>query len=153
MKINSRQKILQGLTYIFAIIGIGTVVYILTIVSGGLTTTVSAQQDPFLSQRISQIEQRITSLETRLYRVEQDSRLPAVTMPRQIEKNDDTEYRLLSSQLQTLYLQLAEVECGLVKLDERTLTATARSARKKMPGDGERCRLDPNTPLEIIVRP
>lgn len=153
MKTNSRQKILQGLTYIFAIIGIGTVVYILTAVSGGMTPTVSAQQDPFLSQRISQIEQRITSLETRLYRVEQDSRLPAVTMPRQIEKNDDTEYRLLSSQLQTLYLQLAEVECGLVKLDERTLTATARSARKKMPGDGERCRLDPNTPLEIIVRP
>jgi len=149
MKTNGRQRIFQALTYIFAVIGVGTVIYVLAAVSGGITTTVSAQRDPFLSQRISQIEQRIQMLENRVNRVEQDSRVPAIT-PRTNDTND-TVIRLLSTQLDTLQLQLAEAQCGLLKLDERTLTAAARNARKKSAGLGESCRLDPNTPVQITL--
>lgn len=144
-----RRKILQLLTYIFAVIGIGSVIYSL-IFSAGLTRNVSAQQDLFLSQRLTQIESRFNTIETRLNRLESDSRLRAVT-PRTTE-NNDSEIRLLRTQLETLQLRLATIECGLVKLDERTLTKAARQSRKGSASELDRCRLNPEAPLQIIGR-
>ena len=121
--------------------------------TSGTNSTVSAQTDPFLSQRISQIEQRFNQIESRLNRLEIESRLPTVTVPRTTE-NNETEIRFLRTQIELLQLRLTELECGVVKLDERTLSNAARQARKKSAGnESERCRLNPNEPLQFIARP
>jgi hypothetical protein len=150
---NEKRKILQGLAYVFAVVGAAAVIYGL-LFSGspnGLTRPVAAQQDPFLAQRLTQIESRFNNIESRLNRIESDVRLSAIT-PRTTE-NNDAEIRLLRSQLDTLLLRLETLECGLVKLDERTLTSAARQAlRKSAGGATDRCRLEPNAPLQIIGR-
>jgi hypothetical protein len=57
-------------------------------------------------------------------------------------------------EIQTLQLRVNEIECGLVKLDERTTTSAVRETRRS---DGARtadpCRLNPATPLRLLTRP
>lgn len=148
-KIQQRTNLLL---YIFAVIGLTAVGYISvsTIFSTG-TNIVDAQQDPFLSQRLNQIEQRFTSIESRINRVEQQSRFPAA-MP-DLSAGRDTELRLLRLQVETLQSRIAETECGLAKLDERTLGNTARQQRKSGAENNDICRQSPNTPIQITARP
>ena len=137
-----------------AIVGVTVCIYsgVLAIFSERAVPTAYAQQDPFLSRRIDQMESRFYGLESRLNRLEQDSRETTST-PR-ITNNNDSEIRMLQSEVGNLRLRLVEAECGLVRLDERTLTSAARAARKKTPAsDTDKCRLDRDTPLEIVVRP
>jgi hypothetical protein len=143
-----------------SILRIGLYVFTLLTITAGVsfvlagkgTITVLAQQDPFLNQRLNRIEQQFNSIETRLSRIEQQSRLPDVT-PR-ITLNRDTEINLMRSQIEALQLRVAEIECGLVRVDERTLTPAARQSRKKTaPDETDRCRLNPNVPLHLSARP
>jgi hypothetical protein len=122
--------------------------------TGTINPVVSAQTDSFLSQRISQIEQRFNQIESRLNRLEIESRLPNMTVPRSSE-NNETEVRLLRSQIETLQFQIAELECGVIKLDERTLSNAARQTRRQSePGkENEPCRLNPSEPIRSITRP
>jgi hypothetical protein len=122
-----------------------------------IQTPVSAQQDPFLSQRINRIEQQLSSIETRMIRLESASRISPAITPRGNETSD-AETRLLRSQIELLQTRLAAIECGLLKLDERTLTPSAREARKKSAASfddraSQRCRLTPNSPLQFLARP
>jgi len=87
------------------------------------TNTVLAQQDPFLNNRINQIERQFNSIETRISRLEQQSRFPNVA-PQPL-LNRDAEINRMRSQIDSLQLRIDALECGLVKLDERTLTTTA----------------------------
>jgi hypothetical protein len=154
MKSNAGQKILQLFLYVFAILGIAVVIYngLSSVWTDRLTITASAQQDPFLSQRINQIEQRFSSIETRINRLEQESRLPNLT--RGAIGNNDAEIRLLQSQIDTLRLRGIEAECGLVKLDERTLSNAVRQGRKKTgSGQIDKCRLDSGEPLQMSAVP
>lgn len=146
MKFNYRKNFLKFTLYVFALIGVaGMIQFGFSAVS----ETVAAQTDPFLSQRISQIEQRFNNLESRLNRLESEIRISAIS-PR-VTENNDTDIRLLRSQIETLQIRLTQIECGLFRLDERTLTESARRARKKqaVTDNSERCRLYPNTPLQI----
>jgi chaperonin cofactor prefoldin len=136
---------------------IGLPVFVLLIVAIGLTifftgqgtNKVLAQQDPFLNNRVNQIERQFNMFETRINRLEQQSRFPVVTP--QTSLNRDMEINQMRSQIESLQLQIAALECGLVKLDERTLTTNARQARRKAnPNENDRCRLDPNVPLQFI---
>ena len=115
---------------------------------------VSAQQtDPFLSRRIDQLEQRFYQLESKIDRVEQESRRPAVASP-SIAGGNDTEIRLLRSELDSMRIRLGEAECALLRVDERTLTAAARASRKKaMVGGTENCRVNPGAAVELSARP
>lgn len=154
MNTGNKSRQLQVLLYVFAIIGITSTIYhgVIPFFTAKGATTVSAQTNPFLERRINQIETRFITIESRINRLESESRLTTVT-PR-ITNNNDVEISLLRSQVETLGIRVGELECGLLKLDERTLTGSARQTRKQAgSGTTEPCRLDTNTPLKLSARP
>ena len=110
----------------------------------------AATQDPAgLDRRISMLEQRFYSLESSINRLQQ-----FVASQRSTDSapaTNDREIRLLSQELQRLHLRMTEIECGLVKLDERTITASARRSGEQRSTDP--CRSSPNTPLRLSARP
>jgi hypothetical protein len=108
----------------------------------------SPSQDTIrIESRLTQLEQRIYSIETSLRGLEQQSRLAGVNAGRTTR---DPEVGLLRTELDTLRRRLAEVECGLARVDERTLTTAARAARRKADaGVGDPCRLNPDAPLRL----
>jgi hypothetical protein len=114
MKSNIQQKA-HFILYVFAILGVVTVGYlgISVVTSRWLTTTVSAQQDPFLSQRLNRIEQRFTTIESRLVQIEQQSRYQAPVIDSS-NANRESEIRLLRSEIEVLRLRVGETECGLL---------------------------------------
>ncbi len=87
----------------------------------------------------------------RINRVEQQSRFPVTTPDLSVGR--DTELRLLRSQVETLQSRIAETECGLAKIDERTLSNTARQQRKSGAEKNDICRQTPNTPIQLTARP
>lgn len=122
------------------------------VLNGKETTKVLAQQDPFLNQRLNRLEQQFSSIETRIGRIEQQSRFPEIA-PR-TTLNRDTEINLMRSQIEALQLRIAEIECGMVRLDERTLSTAARQSRRKAsPNETDRCRFNPSLSVELSARP
>ena len=100
-------------------------------------------------RRISMLEQRFYMLETSMNRLQQ-----SVSSQRSTSSSDlrNREVDELRGELQRLQIRLNEVECGLVKLDERTATAGGnRRSGEARPGDP--CRLNPGTPLRLPTRP
>ena len=119
----------------------------------GLTISSSARNSPEpqqdvirLENRMNQVEQRLYSMETILRTVEQQSRLAGVNSrgvnPRDLD--------LLRTEIQLLQRRVEDDECGLAKLDERTLTAEARNTRRNSGSDP--CRLNANAPLRLPDR-
>ncbi|MDQ4120494.1 MAG: hypothetical protein M3209_03505 [Acidobacteriota bacterium] len=123
----------------------------LLVSNDNLTTTAQAQ-DLLLERRVSQLEQRFISIDSRIRQIEQNSRLQSITPRTPIENN--AEISLLRSQIELLQRRLAEVECGLAGVDERTLSASAREAQRK-PGSSttDPCRLNSNAPVQLSARP
>ena len=131
-------------------------VLLVCIVGLGLLTVSSAarteygptsQQDVIrLETRINQLEQRLYSLDSNLRNLEQQLRLSGSTA-RGTNPEDLVRLRL---DLQALQNRLAEHECALAKLDERTLTGAMRAARRKSgPGANDPCRLNFDTPVQL----
>jgi hypothetical protein len=111
-------------------------------------------QDPTgLDRRLSLLEQKVYVMENTLNRIEQQSRLyptPAAPQP----SGSDTASAVLRAQVESLQRQMAELSCGLVKLDERTLSPEARSARQKSGAlNVDPCRQNADAPLNIVSRP
>ena len=101
------------------------------------------QQDVIrLETRITQLEQRIYSIDNNVRTLEQQSRMAAGG--RSFGQEDVAQLR---SEIQLLQRRLADVECGLTKLDERTLAPASRAARRKSAG-GDPCRLNFDMPLD-----
>lgn len=126
------------------IVGLG----LLTVSSSARTDIApEPQQDVIrLETRINQIEQRVYSLDTNLRNLEQQIRL-AGSSPRSTGSEDVTRLRL---EVQALQDRLAQHECALAKLDERTLSAAMRAARRKSgPGANDPCRLNSDTPVQL----
>ena len=122
-----------------------------SILDADLARTAYAQQDLLLERRLSQIEQRFSFIESRISRVEQSVRPPTFTP--EIRPGSDPEIGLLRTQMEILRLRLAEVECGLAKLDERTLAPAAREARRKsVPAASDPCRMNANAPVQLSAR-
>jgi hypothetical protein len=113
----------------------------------------AATQDVIgLERRISLVEQRLTSIEMRINRLEQQSRLPPPAAPTTTRLRD-TELELLRSEVELLQRRVAEDECGLVKLDERTLSQVSRDERRKgAVGREDPCRLNTDAPLRLSSR-
>ena len=104
------------------------------------------QQDIIrLENRITQLEQRLYTIDTTVRNLEQQSRLAGASArgvgPEAVER--------LRLEVQALQQRLAEHECGLAKLDERTLTPAMRAARKKSGASGDPCRASFDTPLQL----
>jgi len=113
----------------------------------GLMATVSRgeTQDPAsLDRRISMLEQRLYTIESNINRLQQyvSTQRPAVTAP----STSDRDLILMQEEIQKLNLRLAEVECGVIKLDERTTPPSRRSATAK---SADPCRLNADTPLRL----
>lgn len=105
------------------------------------------QQDIIrLEQRINQLEQRLFSIENNLRSVEQQSRMGSATL-RTVNAEDFARMRL---ELNALQQRLAEHECALAKLDERTLSAAIRTARRKSgAGANDPCRQNFDSPVQL----
>lgn len=113
----------------------------------------SAAQDVIgLERRLSLVEQRLNSIELSVNRLEQQSRLPS-SAPPPMRNVRDTELELLRSEVELLQRRVAEDECGLVRIDERTLAQSVREERRKnAAGRDDPCRLNADAPLRLSAR-
>jgi hypothetical protein len=79
--------------------------------------------------------------------LEQQSSLSGVIAGRAAR---DPEVSLLRSEVEALGRRLAEAECGLAGVDERTLSAAAKQAREKSATSaGDPCRLNVDAPVRL----
>ena len=104
------------------------------------------QDTVYLDRRISMLETRLSSIESSLRMLQQQASAPSYQTP----ATRDPETQLLQSEVAVLTGRVREVECGLVHLDERTLTSAARQARRQanaQPADP--CRLNSETPVQL----
>lgn len=111
--------------------------------------TIEPQNVSGLDRRVSLLEQRFYSLESSMNRLQQFVTSQRSTGSTGSSDTRDREITLLAQELQRLQARLVEVECGLVKLDERT--ATARRNGDTRPTDP--CRQISGTPLRLSSRP
>jgi len=103
------------------------------------------QQDVIrLETRLNQMEQRFYTLESSVRSLEQQARASGGGL----RNGGDDEVRLLRSEIDLLQRRLTDVECGLAKVDERTLTPAMRATRKRAAGD-DPCRLNFDSPLRV----
>jgi hypothetical protein len=134
----------------FAVAGAAAVLYVI----GGwvLSRPVEAQSDMYLSRRIDLIEQRFYGIESRLNRIEQEAITRRASPGPQSPDLRAQDISMLQNEVMGLRLRLGEAECGLLKLDERTLTAARRMAGKGTAGS-DRCRQDWGSPVQLTARP
>jgi hypothetical protein len=109
-----------------------------------------AQDVSSLDRRISSLEQRLYSIETSINRLQQSAMSERTQAVRSSAR--DPELSLLRGEIQTLQLRVNEIECGLIKLDERTTASDVRQARRSAAAT-DPCRLNPATPLRLSTRP
>jgi polyhydroxyalkanoate synthesis regulator phasin len=103
------------------------------------------QQDVLrLDNRVTQLEQRLFSIETTLRNVEQQVRLASVPS----RSGSQDELARVRSDVDALQRQLSDYECALAKLDERTLTPQKRALRKRT-GNSDQCRANFDAPLQL----
>ena len=99
-----------------------------------------------LDRRISMLEQRFYLLDSSMNRLQQLIASQHSTAPASDPR--DRELNQINDEIQRLQLRLVELQCGLVKLDERT--ATRRSGEPK---STDPCRANPEMPLRFTSRP
>jgi chromosome segregation ATPase len=143
MQFGNRSSLLLAL---MCVLGFGLVSVYRTSFAARAEAVPAPQQDVIrLEARVGQLEQRLYSMESNLRLIEQQSRL-AGGSPRDTTRD----LELLRSEVQSLQVRLVEDECGLAKLDERTLSPAAREVRRKSGlGGNEACRRGFDTPLRL----
>ena len=130
----------------------GVIVVIANLYPGSSSAmgNVTGMQDVrILDRRISLLEQRLYSIESNMNRLEQS--VISQRSPAQIPNAADREiYLMLREDIHKLTQRLSEMECGLLRLDERTaIPANTR----KLSGAKDACRLNPSAPLQLSTRP
>ena len=104
-----------------------------------------SQQDVLrLETRLNQMEQRFYTLESSVRSLEQQARVSSGGL----RSGSDDEVRLLRSEIDLLQRRLTDVECGLAKVDERTLPPAMRATRRRSAGD-DPCRTNYDSPLRL----
>jgi len=109
----------------------------------------NSTQDPSsLDRRLSLLEQRFYSIESSISRLQQyvATQRPSLPQP----STSDRDLILMREEVQRLELRMAEVECGLIKLDERTTPAARRNPTAK---SNDPCRLNPDQSLRLSTHP
>lgn len=115
--------------------------------AAGANNAQPPQQDVIrLETRLNQLEQRLYQIDTSIRNIEQQSRLGGAS--RGVSAQD---VELLRSQINALQLRLIEDECGLAKLDERTLSVAMRNSRRQS-GRSDPCRVNVDAPLRLPER-
>lgn len=123
--------------------------------AAGATAAAAGSQDTLnLERRISLLEQRFYSIESSINRLERQTTITQRTLPQQQSGGREIEVNLLRAEIETLRRRIGEMECGLLKLDERTTTAAAREARRKTnAASTDPCRLNAEFPIQLSTRP
>jgi hypothetical protein len=126
------------------VLGLGSAaVFRITLAARTSDPPISQQDVIRLESRFSQLETRLNFIENRLRGVEQQSRL---SDSRGVSQTD---WALLRSEFQALQQRVAEHECALAKLDERTLAPNARAARRRTDTPSDPCRANFDTPIRL----
>lgn len=152
---SSEASAVSRLLYIFAVAvtAVGVYGFMTVPFANEAMPTVNAQSDMYLSQRIDRLEQRFNYLDSRIAQIQSESRTASI-MPRPVPNSAEQEIQFLRTQIDGLRARLGELECGLLHVDERTLTAAQRSARRRTAqGSSEKCRANWSTPIELSARP
>jgi len=112
----------------------------------------ATQELSSLDRRLSLIEQRFYSVESSISRLQQyvAAQRPPVPQPSTGSSSSDREISLMREEIQRLNLRIGEIECGLIKLDERTTPATRKNATGKA---SDPCRLNSDAPVRLSTRP
>ncbi len=127
--------------------------------SSASNVATGAQDVVNLDRRISSLEQRLYSIESNLNRLEQQFRLSQRATTTTPASGDELELSLLRGEIETLRHRLSEIECVLVKLDERTIARVAGAARQRRAGavssssTTDPCHLNADAPLRFSTRP
>ena len=115
-------------------------------------TSSGGQDAMYLDRRLTALEQRIYTIESNLNQIQQQirvSRSSPVT-----STTPDPEVNLLRTEIEMLKIRTRELECGLAHVDERTLPATVREARKRAGTLKDPCRSSsPEAPVQLSSRP
>ena len=134
---------LRAVALVF-VLGLGSAaVFRITVAARNGDAPISQQDVIRLESRFSQLETRLNFLDNRLRGIEQQSRLSDARGVSQ------TDWALLRSEFQALQQRVAEHECALAKLDERTLAPNARAARRRPESGSDPCRANLDTPIRL----
>ncbi|HEX5887142.1 MAG TPA: hypothetical protein VFY61_00505 [Pyrinomonadaceae bacterium] len=118
--------------------------------ASGVNNAPVPQQEVFrLETRINQLEQRLIQIDTSIRGLQQQSRLGAGAGSGGVSAQD---VQLLRTQIQALQIRLAEDECALAKLDERTLSPAMRNSRRQSGVRSDPCRVNVETPVRLPER-
>ena len=112
----------------------------------------TAAQDVIgLDRRMSSLEQRLYTIESSISRLQQQAMTSNRSTPTQTAR--DPEIDRLLSEVTILTARVRELECGLAHLDERTLSASAKEARRRAGAQSkDPCRLDADAPVRLSTR-
>ena len=148
---SNKKQIWNGAKNLAVLIGLAMLTYngFCTIFGSSGAPTAQAQTDAFLSRRVDVLEQRLYTIEGRLSQMSVPARpsmLP--TIPSTMQNDID----LLRTSVEGMRLRLGEVECGLLKLDERTLPAAQRRSTRTG-ASPDRCRENYGLPITLSSRP
>lgn len=111
------------------------------------------QENVFLNQRLRILEQRLYTIESSINQLQQQV-VSSQRMSTPHSSGRDPEIIGLRSEVDNFNRRLIEIECGLMKLDERTSTAATREALKRLGDSGkDPCRLNPAAPIRLSSRP
>jgi hypothetical protein len=125
---------------------LGTVIVILISANARVRSADVVQDVSSLDRRISMLEQRFFSLDSSMNRLQQLVASQRSTAP--VSDSRDREINQIADEIQRVQLRLVEIQCGLLKLDERTATRRSGEPRSTDP-----CRANPDTPLRFSSRP
>ena len=147
---SSGEKVWAITRSVAAALGLAMLIYSgLGMMLGSSATQVHAQADPFLSRRVDMLEQRLYSIESKVNQLSYQPRPSVIpSLPSTTQNDIDT----LRTTVDSMRLRLGEVECGLLRLDERTLTAAQRRSNRTGSAS-DRCRENFATPLLLSARP
>jgi predicted nucleic acid-binding Zn-ribbon protein len=115
----------------------------------------SAAQDVIsLDRRLSTLEQRLYTIESSISRLEQQAITYGRSTPTPPPNLRDPEVNRLLSEVETLKGRVRELECAVVHIDERTLSASTKEAQKRAGAQSkDPCRLNPETAVRLSMRP
>jgi hypothetical protein len=115
------------------------------------TATPAAQDTMMLNQRLGTLEQRIYTIESRINGLEQLAISARRSSPAPTTR--DPEVDRLRSEMELLKNRVRELECGLVRLDERTLATGMKNARRRTGGQPlDPCRQNTEVPIQLSTR-
>jgi hypothetical protein len=144
--VKQKQEGFMSVQKTFQLVAIVILAAVVVIVLGRGVSGAETQDPASLDRRISMLEQRFYTLESSMNRLQQ-----VITSQRSTGSSSSVsaqEVDQLQAEVQRLQLRLNEVECGLLKIDERTVNRRSGEARPADP-----CRQNPATPLRLPSRP